>query len=123
MAKGIPVTEKEFDKIKTLIESNVPLKMIAQLAKRDLSTIIMMQKCETFNPYTELRKSINAKKSAYKMHKTKEPKQAEKLAAGSDDLKDLLYGMNGIYEKLSLLIGYARETASLMNQLVELWRK
>ena len=123
MAKGIPVTEKEFDKIKTLIESNVPLKMIAQLAKRDSSTILMMQRCETFNQYTELRKSINAKKSAYKLHKTKEPKQAEKLASYSDDQKDLLYGMNGIYEKLSLLIGYARETTSLMNQLVELWRK
>ena len=123
MAKGIPVTEKEFDRIKTLIKSNVPLKMIAQLVNRDLSTIIMMERCETFNQYTELRKSINAKKSAYKLHKTKEPKQAEKPAACSDDQKDLLYGMNGIYEKLSLLIGYARETTSLMNQLVELWRK
>ena len=62
MAKGIRVTQKEFEEIKQLLNAGVPRKMICQLKNRDDGTIAMMIKAETFDDYKVARDEITQRK-------------------------------------------------------------
>lgn len=60
---GNPVTKEEFDKIKTLLTSGVPLKMVQDLFKRGGFTISIINNSDDFAAYQTRRKACNTKKS------------------------------------------------------------
>jgi hypothetical protein len=69
MAKGIRVTEKEYEKIKVLCDKQLPQKMIADLTGRDPGTIGLMQQTTSYDEYIKVRRMINdRRKDRQKKH-------------------------------------------------------
>ena len=59
---GKPVTKEEFDKIKTLLTSGVPAKMVSELFNRGEFTISIINNSVDFAAYQAKRKAYNTKK-------------------------------------------------------------
>lgn len=60
---GNPITKEEFDRIKTLLTSGVPAKMVSDLFKRGEFTISIINQSVDFAAYQKRRKAYNTKKS------------------------------------------------------------
>ena len=59
---GNPVTKEEFDKIKTLLTSGVPAKLVSDLCKRGKFTISIINNSDDFAAYQTSRNAYNTKK-------------------------------------------------------------
>jgi hypothetical protein len=79
MAKGIRVTEKEYEKIKVLCDKQLPQKMIADLTGRDPGTIGLIQQTTSYDEYIKVRRMINDRR------KDRQKKPVEPLRIITDE--------------------------------------
>jgi hypothetical protein len=108
-----PVTKEEFDRIKTLLTSGVPAKMVSDLFKRGEFTISIINKSDDFAAYQTRRKAYNAKK----------PEKPQKVAAEPTPQKVTVVAerflMEEVKKQTELLTTISAKLAFIVDELTK----
>lgn len=112
MAKGIPVTPQEFDRIKILLEEGFSAKQIAEMKNRDVDTIKMIHRSKDFQDYFDRRKAINESKRTPKAKNPQENRQTVTIQATN-------YMMQELQKTNELLTGISAKLAFIVDELTK----
>ena len=127
------IQKEEYEQIKILCGTKLSQREIGKLINRDDGTISRVNRSQSYDDYMERRRK-ESKVQRGKKNKDQEPEIIQNnIVEGetSNDLFNLIADIGRLHtqllreqnEKITLLTGYIRDCARLLNEMNEEWKK